>query len=106
MSKELKPCPFCGSDEINYMERQYIECCSCGCILPWEQLTDYNGNPAPEDYIVDRWNDRVWDVAKQKTSHVDGAGFDLYGHCHECGKAIISSKYKYCPECGRKLHWS
>ena len=59
MSKELKLCPFCGSDQICYIERHYIECCSCGCILPWEELTDVNRNRLPDDYIVDAWNNRA-----------------------------------------------
>ena len=60
MSEELKPCPFCGSDRINYYEREYIECSSCGCRMPWEELTDENGNKLPDDYIIEKWNERIF----------------------------------------------
>ena len=42
----------------------------------------------------------------ERTAKVDGAGFGLIGHCHDCGTPIMSCKWKYCPSCGCKLDWS
>lgn len=53
---ELKPCPFCGADEVNLSVREdedggsYIYCHVCDSVY-------YNDNESQD--IIDMWNRRV-----------------------------------------------
>lgn len=60
MEYELKPCPFCGSDEVDLGvgekydgEDYYITCYECG------MTTDTYAKP---EFIVERWNRRAGDA--------------------------------------------
>lgn len=107
---QLRPCPFCGNKEIGMYGTEsdfiykdgtpmtgtfyYAECEHCGCSL----------GPAPsEEMLIENWNRRT--AVALRLSHVDGAGFGLIGHCHDCGTAVMSNTWKFCPECGATLEW-
>ena len=52
---ELKPCPFCGSDDVicgRFEDVYYVECLYCGA-----KVESYNG---PEDAVAG-WNTRAID---------------------------------------------
>ncbi len=51
METELKPCPFCGGNNI-YQEHDHIICPDCGCIGPDKHITGEDVDP----YAV--WNKR------------------------------------------------
>lgn len=93
---QLRPCPFCGSDAIVWTQAghaHYLQCYHCGGrIRPHIDKAE----------AIEAWNRRTTAL---RLSHVDGAGFGLIGHCHDCGTAVMSSKWKYCPECGATLEW-
>lgn len=71
MSKDLKPCPFCGSTRLseeatgaaeisgNTYQTGWIECLDCGCDGPSVDLTDET--PSKKDYqlVRDEWNIRA-----------------------------------------------
>lgn len=60
MSEELKPCPFCGSENVRFEgEKHAVVCMRCkarGCIAP------------TEDASLDMWNDRAGDDHVELTS--------------------------------------
>lgn len=53
MSEELKPCPFCGSENVRFeSEKHAVVCMRCkarGCVAPTEEMA------------LDMWSDRVGD---------------------------------------------
>ena len=54
MTKELKPCPFCGSNSVSvHMSRKgdfYVKCEDCEChSASWKKKT----------FVIDAWNRRV-----------------------------------------------
>ena len=60
MSEELKPCPFCGSENVRFEgEKHAVVCMRCkarGCIAP------------TEDASLDMWNDRAGNDHVELTS--------------------------------------
>lgn len=60
MSENLKPCPFCGSENVRFEgEKHAVICMRCkarGCIAP------------TEDASLDMWNDRAGDGHVELTS--------------------------------------
>ena len=58
MTEKLKPCPFCGSDDLEIRNRHYVECLNCETF-----------GPAPDkpmaswrtDNAVEAWNRRAKD---------------------------------------------
>lgn len=77
MSGKLKPCPFCGSEDIAFdfgigRGVAYAYCCNCGA----ESMTRASASEAAKD-----WNRRVIDtdtlrevVAEIEEADVDGTG--------------------------------
>jgi Lar family restriction alleviation protein len=58
MAKAIKPCPFCGSKDIEYAGGAFtLTCNNCGALGP----TDYEGKEFQtiEDAFIDAWNERV-----------------------------------------------
>lgn len=53
MTEELKPCPFCGSNNVRFeIEKHAVVCMHCkarGCVAPTEEMA------------LDMWSDRVGD---------------------------------------------
>lgn len=61
MSEELKPCPFCGSTDIDIVRCddgccgaliRWFECCSCGCEKPPDK-----SHPTDNE-AIESWNRR------------------------------------------------
>jgi Lar family restriction alleviation protein len=50
--EELKPCPFCGSEDIELFENNDIECIGCGVVMPYICVDD-------DIDAVDAWNRRA-----------------------------------------------
>lgn len=101
---QLRPCPFCGGGPVlDYYtvgvwdeseDRWNVTCDTCG-------ITFEEGFNTRKE-AVEAWNRRT---VALRLSHVDGAGFGLIGHCHDCGTAVMSNTWKFCPECGATLEW-
>jgi Lar family restriction alleviation protein len=51
---ELKPCPFCGSDNLYISDSVYQEGCVIGCIDCGSEV----GNFDTKEEVVERWNHR------------------------------------------------
>ena len=59
---ELKPCPFCGSEKVQYgntylvWNSWYIRCCSCGCRTDaLYESADYS----VKEKLAEAWNERA-----------------------------------------------
>lgn len=103
---ELKPCPFCGSTDIEVEGCvDYIVCRNCGCFGP-------DSKPYTFDAAIERWNtraERTCTFSKRKDDK------DPYPTCSACGYVTDwhecvwyfdnSFEYEnnYCPNCGAKV---
>lgn len=58
MTEKLKPCPFCGSENVRFeSEKHAVVCMRCKA----------RGSLAPtEDMVLDMWNARAIDSVKKK----------------------------------------
>ncbi len=63
MTGELKPCPFCGSDKVNVMVRDFVFCGGCGAFGP------------DDDPYGAKWN------STPRLSEIDAALAELEGFC-------------------------
>ena len=55
MSKEIKPCPFCGSEDVEVFPnygRYFAACCDCGSEGP---------NKERKEEAIRKWNQRPYD---------------------------------------------
>lgn len=76
MNKKLKPCPFCGGNNLS------VE----GVTFYWVECVDCNASIAgyeTKEQAIEAWNRR----AKE---------------CSECGE-VVDCKYKFCPNCGARM---
>ena len=101
---ELKPCPFCGSDDLvmsgreeyafmtgKRMEFYRVKCDTCGAMVD-------NDFKRPEDAIK-AWNGRAGEVEKVgEWTEKDGIWFE----CSMCG-CYSYDKLPNCPDCGIKM---
>lgn len=84
MSEELKPCPFCGSEDITIADdgggQIYTACCDCACSGP------FGGTDAQ---LVRLWNMRETDEVEWIDVNDELPPLDqwviVYGD-HECGQ--------------------
>lgn len=105
----LKPCPFCGSTDLNYgicggtlKGLDYVECENCGATVN----AIHKGN-----YIAAEkaWNNRVSDVQEVKHGEWCFSPFNPEdAYCTHCQFSVDTTvddieKYKYCPNCGAKM---
>lgn len=95
-SKDLKPCPFCGSNAyISYYAGDVMaHCAGCGCYMVQSART------MPEDdakqKIIDKWNKR------ENTEHRTGKWAGSV--CTACGEsASFWYDCKFCPHCGAEM---
>lgn len=56
---EIKPCPFCGSTEIEIEDNAYMRCTSCGASSGWKD--------SPVE-AIEAWNSRS---TENKSEHID-----------------------------------
>lgn len=49
MTEKLKPCPFCGSLDIEFRSPSYATCSECGA----------DGPIGNADNVIDKWNTRA-----------------------------------------------
>ena len=104
-SDELKPCPFCGSENIHLYNshaakyRQYtVKCKKCGARMMKSTIAE----------SILAWNKRDVKVAKvrnQSEVRVSiSSDFGYSGHCGNCDYFVYDA-YDYCPCCGYRLEW-
>lgn len=122
MSDELKPCPFCGSDEIEYKptysgggeSHGLMRCLECGCTVPTSEFGKHVKEPYSE------WNRRAErtcrvEVERRKLSQTQTA---IVKTCSGCGFEFGVEKENtlpfevtlnvvvppnYCPNCGARV---
>lgn len=123
MSKELKPCPFCGGealmeaidfDDYDYTKPSeviwWVRCSVCGA-----ETDEYSGLDEAEAAAIKAWNGRA-----ERTCHIvatwKDSDFvnDWNYKCSECGCFIpvderdiktgeVFRAANYCPTCGAKV---
>lgn len=106
MSKNIKPCPFCGGEANVKMwcdpDTPYLVMCeSCKA-----SVKDY----ATEAEAIEAWNHRVatdTNVGSKVAKVLNQEQISRYkfGSCGTCGAPVVKPD-KYCSECGAKLDWS
>lgn len=100
--KELKPCAYCGSKNIDIHAEEpedgvysmyWVVCDNCG-----------KGDTIPSglrDEAIKEWNTRYEPTCKR----VEGG--KKYGSikwvCSECGYGLGDKRHNYCPNCGRVI---
>ena len=102
MMAELKPCPFCGSEDVvaklchvEYPTRSswYVCCKNCDK----GDLISYLN----EKRAIEAWNTRY----ERTCTKVPGKM--VYGErrpkCSECGQSMGDKRWNYCPNCGAKV---
>ena len=76
MSEELKPCPFCGSGDIEVYGDSMFECQGCGFIIDDVSVSEWNTRHIPEGYKLvpidpsEAMRKAAWD---QHYSNTEGA---------------------------------
>lgn len=100
---ELKPCPFCGCEDIDEYEGDYgngVYCMSCG-VMMGEQIHKhdfhYDGGRVSYENARDAWNTRA-----ERTCHDETKPRD-YFTCSECHTPIGKWVPVYCPRCGARV---
>ena len=96
---ELKPCPFCGSDDVGPITFK-----GCDGVV-WDEFIACGGCGATAE-TAEAWNTRV-----ERTCRLDAN--DVCSSCGACIQRITHSVYemgdgfacspKYCPNCGAKV---
>lgn len=98
---EIKPCQFCGSDEINIRAKSFtdgsfqtwIECALCHAQT--KRTNDL-------DAAIEAWNTRA---ERTCVMHRRGSSTDNR-ECSECGASYrgdVLYPLNYCPNCGAKI---
>lgn len=74
MNKELKPCPFCGAEEIyrTYVKSHWVLCSRCGSV---------GGSGLDEAEAVKKWNARTYESELQS---LRAEIVDLKNALYEC----------------------
>lgn len=101
MSKELKPCPFCGSKKTRKHENVWkmftVVCDACGASI---------GNWYSEVQAENIWNartERTCRIVPHGHLFTMSDGTELYeSACSECG-AYLGDEDNYCSICGAKV---
>lgn len=128
--EDLKPCPFCGSDDIRVCAFEispecYIECCNCGARIdaeiPWGDSDIQEHDNACLKALRKLWNRRsaapAADVAPvvhgrwepyqvecgNPFSALEGMLIDVL-RCSKCHAYFdVGEALNYCPNCGCKM---
>lgn len=98
MSKDLKPCPFCGGEACISADRDvwYVECTECNA---------ESGRYGTESYAIFAWNHRVFPVVRGEWRLLDiNVQGEKLVECSECGQRILRFGHtKFCPNCGARM---
>lgn len=109
MAETLKPCPFCGSDDVrlmpDHMDRRdsYVLCRSCGA----RSTSAFSAKDA-----VEMWNqrtERTCRIVRYVDQNPASRG-GIVHRCSSCGKAFPRqffsngwTRLNYCPTCGCRV---
>lgn len=120
MTKELRPCPFCGGEAKAFFCEESgtydVQCQQCGA-LPFLGRKRGSGRFKSMDDVIAAWNRRAERTCRPEVCD-DGAG--AWGvYCSECGYRFAGPHGKrevpehmatrrdimpcYCPSCGAKV---
>lgn len=109
---ELKPCPFCGSNELKILCGEcgvFVGCTICGCCTKAVPLSE---NYAAKPEAIEAWNRRTYPKIPQAYwERHDFTSFDGKkikrgaAICSFCGIKLFMPKYDfaYCPNCGAEM---
>ena len=93
MNDKLKPCPFCGSSNLEVVDtpQGYFIGCSCDC---------FTGDFETKEAAIDTWNTR----AERTCKNVSGTQHKF--KCSVCGDTWAKPDvdlFAYCPTCGARV---
>lgn len=109
MKNKLKPCPFCGSN--NVIKIDIVQCFDCLTMAQDEKLWNMRVKDKRENKKYDRQADAdIITVRYGKWIETGDYITTAYGsvftyRCSECKAEIIIDEYdSYCPNCGAKMN--
>jgi len=99
---KLKPCPFCGSSELQMLrgeEGVCVRCPICGCSLGHVPLSE---NYAAKLEAIAAWNRRDGVAPNKAKWEICCDGY--YPYCSNCHKEPQGREMtRYCPNCGAEM---
>lgn len=118
---KLKPCPFCGSEDIYKTHSEEIPfgtknpeifCNTCKAIFAVEDDSPYLN--CDEDFkyrrekTAEAWNKRAerhghWETYESEKTYADFSFWSVKAlSCSECKRLVLNSS-DYCPHCGARM---
>lgn len=98
----LKPCPFCGSDELKILCGEcgvFVGCTICGCCT---QAVPLSATYAAKPEAIAAWNRRSGVAPNKAKWEICCDGY--YPYCSNCHKEPQGREMtKYCPNCGAEM---
>lgn len=93
--EKLKPCPFCGSENLKYSRfMSGVRCNECGAMSP-ASLT--------KDSSIREWNTRYERTCVPFDAETNLSGTDCPAWiCSECSQ-LFEAGAKYCSNCGARV---
>lgn len=99
---KLKPCPFCGSDELKILCGEcgvFVGCTICGCCT---QAVPLSATYAAKPEAIAAWNRRAGVAPNKAKWEICCDGY--YPYCSNCHKEPQGREMtKYCPNCGAEM---
>lgn len=115
---DLKPCPFCGGDDVNMGVRPHFRegkgngwtvlCADCGGSIGYIERPDghFYAEYDTKSEAIAAWNSRAERTCKQEERGwgTEGDHARVWLTCgHDCMVPTVQDLPNYCPNCGAKV---
>lgn len=96
MTKELKPCPFCGGEDGKHSEDCYI-------IMSQENVSFVNLHHKPM-YACEELGE-AYNTRYKRTCNMVAPNSETmpYPRCSACGVPMLNTPNRYCAQCGAEV---